>query len=132
MAYYNQDRKAAVAPAIKALLKRYGMKGSLSVRDHSAVVLTLTQGPIDFDTTYEQVNVYWIDRHYTGTARRFLEEAYAILDQGNHNKSDTQTDYFDVGWYVDISVGRWNKPYICTSPNCGMVNGVPKEYYTFS
>jgi hypothetical protein len=21
------------------------------------------------------------------------------------------TDYFDVGWYIDINVGKWNKPY---------------------
>jgi hypothetical protein len=30
---------------------------------------------------------------------------------GNHDRSDIQSDYFDVGWYVDINIGRWNKPY---------------------
>jgi hypothetical protein len=34
------------------------------------------------------------------------------LNTGNHDNSDSQTDYFDVGWYVDVKVGKWNKPYI--------------------
>lgn len=112
MAYYSQERKKAVQPLIKALLKKYGMTGSLAVRHHSTVVLNLKAGPIDFGRDYIQVNVYWIRDHYEGVAREFLEEAYAILMQGNHNRSDIQTDYFDVGWYVDINVGKWNKPYV--------------------
>jgi len=35
MAWMNQERKAALAPAIKAALKKYGLKGSLSVNNHS-------------------------------------------------------------------------------------------------
>jgi hypothetical protein len=34
------------------------------------------------------------------------------MNDGNHDRSDIQTDYFDVGWYVDVNIGRWNKPYI--------------------
>jgi hypothetical protein len=112
MAYYNQEMKRAAAPQIRALLNKYGMKGSLSVRNHSTVVLTLGAGPIDFDGEYQQVNVYWIADHYTGVAREFLLEAHRILMVGNHNNSDIQTDYFDVGWYVDIHVGRWDRPYV--------------------
>ena len=33
---------------------------------------------------------------------------------GNHNESDSQTDYFNVGWYIDIGIGRWDKPYQVT------------------
>jgi hypothetical protein len=29
----------------------------------------------------------------------------------NHDNSDIMTDYFDVGWYLNINVGGWNKPY---------------------
>ena len=111
MAYYNQEQKRQVAPKIKALLKKYNMKGSLSVRHHSTVVLNLKEGVIDFGGDSIQVNVYWIDKNYTGVAREFLNEAYAILMQGNHNNSDIMTDYFDIGWYVDINVGRWDQPY---------------------
>lgn len=119
MAYFNQAMKKEMAPRIRALLAEYGMKGSLSVNHHSSVVLTLKSGPIDFgqdeNRGYLDVNVYWIDDHYTGVAREFLKRAHKILMTGNWNNSDIQTDYFDVGWYVDIRVGRWDTPYVCTT-----------------
>jgi peptidoglycan/xylan/chitin deacetylase (PgdA/CDA1 family) len=31
MAYMNQQKKAALAPAIKAVLKKYNMKGTIAV-----------------------------------------------------------------------------------------------------
>jgi hypothetical protein len=58
------------------------------------------------------VNVYHIDSHFTGRARQCLKELLAVMNMGNWDRSDIQTDYWDVGWYVDINVGRWNKPYI--------------------
>ena len=48
MAYFNQERKSERAPVIKAILKKYGVKGSLSVRNHSTFVLNLKSGKIDF------------------------------------------------------------------------------------
>ena len=120
MAYFNQTMKQAMAPKIKTVLNKYGMKGTLSVRNHSTVVLNLSQGPLDFgaDTPhwegYTSVNVYWIDKHYTGRTLEFLKEVMAVLYEGNWNNSDIQTDYFDVGWYVDINVGRWEKTYVFT------------------
>ena len=32
--------------------------------------------------------------------------------EGNFDNSDPQSDYFSVGWYTDINVGKWNKPYV--------------------
>lgn len=115
MAYFNQERKKAMQPKIKALLKEYNMKGSLSVRHHSAVVLTLKEGVIDFGTNNHQVNTYYIEEYYKGKAAEFLKKAKVILMTGNHNNNDSQTDYFDVGWYVDINIGKWDKPYKVTA-----------------
>lgn len=120
MAYYSQEMKKAVQPAMKKLLKEYGLKGSLSVRDHRTVVLTIKSGAIDFnkssnaDDYNRQVNVYWIDEHWTGKAKEFLTKAKALLNTGNYDNSDIMTDYFDVGWYVDINLGKWNQPYVYT------------------
>ena len=33
------------------------------------------------------------------------------MDVGNYDNSDVQTDYFDTGWYIDINIGSWDKPY---------------------
>ena len=47
MAYYSQERKKSVAPLVRDLLKEYGFKGSLSVDNHSSVILTLKEGNMD-------------------------------------------------------------------------------------
>jgi hypothetical protein len=129
MAYFNQERKKAMAPKIKEILKKYGLKGSLAVRHHSTVVLNIRSGEIDFISNFNEcgrvkardsyqakgnidVNVYWYKEHFAGRALMCLEELIPVLNQGNHNRSDIQSDYFDVGWYVDVNIGTWDKPYI--------------------
>ena len=112
MAYFNQDMKRAMAPKIKALLKEYGMKGSLAVENYSSVVLNLQKGDLDFGCEYAQVNTYYVSDRYAGKAKEFLEKAVKILNEGNYDNSDAQTDYFDVGYYVRINIGKWDKPYV--------------------
>lgn len=138
MAYMSQERKAELAPQIKAVLKKYAVKGSLAVSNHSTLVLNIKSGPIDFvenfiatDHTKHHgrkmsqdqidyirqkqsidVNQYWFHEHFSGKAKAFLTEVFAAMSVGNHDNSDIQSDYFDVGWYVDVNIGKWNKPYI--------------------
>ena len=119
MAYVSKQDKAELAPAIKAVLNKYNMKGTISVRNHSTLVVTLQSGAIDFKdyshgAGYIQVNVYWIDDHYhTNTiARDFLNELLAAMKGTNYyNNDDAMVDYFDRSHYTDINVGKWNKPY---------------------
>ncbi len=93
------------------------MKGSISIRHHSSLVVTLQSGSIDFkDYThgdgYIQVNTYHIDSHYTGKAKNFLNELLAAMKGPNYfNNDDAMTDYFHRSHYTDTNVGRWNKPY---------------------
>ena len=132
MAYMNQERKARIEPKIKSILKTYGVKGSLAVRDHMTLVLNIREGAIDFIGNCNEtcgrdqyqvahgfrpvkdhidVNPYHYDKHFDGEARSFLDEVLAAMNDGNHDRSDPQSDYFDVGWYIDVNIGRWNKPY---------------------
>ena len=128
MAYMSQEKKAKIAPAVKAILKKYKVKGSLSVRNHSSLVLTIKEGSVDFYSDYGttpearkdaekfgiQVNPYWYQDHFVGKSKKFLAEVIPAMNSGNHNNSDIQSDYFDVGWYIDVNIGKWNKPYVAT------------------
>lgn len=127
MAYMNQERKAKLAPAIKAICKKYGVKATLSVDNYSTLNLNITSGSIDFIKSAEragsnrgydhlQVNTFWYRDHFDGIAREFLSEVIPAMNVGNHDRSDLMTDYFDVGWYVGVNIGRWNKPYVCEQP----------------
>ena len=121
----SQDRKKELAPKIKDILKGYCLKGSLSVQHHSTLVLNITEGEIDFcknfnETAsertrdaegYIQVNHYWYHRHFSGIAKDVLKRLIDAMNIGNHNNSRPEIDYFDIGWYIDINIGKWNKPY---------------------
>lgn len=138
MAYMNQERKAKRAPAIRAILKKYGMKGSISVCNHSTLSVTLKSGELDLigaandhnrrfaelrgetarviTDTY-QVNEYYIESNYDNeTVKEFLlalREAMYGDDYFDH--SDAMTDYFNQSHYISIKVGTWEKPYQCTA-----------------
>lgn len=135
MAYMNQERKAKIAANIKPILKKYGVKGTLSVRHHSTICLTLKSGAIDFiansnrvcgDNFYQvsrgfrpntsgycDVNPYWFHEHYDGTAKDFLTEVFtALKSAGWYDRSDAQVDYFDTAYYTDVKIGNWDKPYV--------------------
>ena len=114
MAYMNQERKAAMAPAIKAVLKKHGMKGSIGVQHHSTLVVTVSEGKIDFGVDCRTVNEYHIEHNYKNNkaALAFLTELKSAMMVGNHDNSDAQSDYFDVGWYININIGKYNKPYV--------------------
>ena len=125
MAYMNQEKKAVIAAKLKPVLKKYGVKGTLSVRNHSSIVLNVKSGPVDFITDYGdaedarkfgiQVNPYWFHEHFTGKSKKFLEEAFdALKGAGYYDNSNAQIDYFDTAYYYDINIGRWNKPYELT------------------
>jgi hypothetical protein len=134
MAYVSQEMKSELAPAIKAILKKYDVKGSLSVDNHSTLVLTIKSGKIDFiknandvsktrvtswgDPVPEakdslSVNTYWYQDHFTGKAKKFLGEIISAMKGPKFfDHSDAMSDYFHCSHYIDINVGKWNKPYI--------------------
>ena len=63
------------------------------------------------------VNTYHADKAFTGICLKAIQELIKAMNTGNHNNSDIQTDYFDVGWYIYLKIGRWNKPYRFTGTN---------------
>ena len=134
MAYFNQERKAKIAPKIKAILAKYKVKGSLAVRNHMTLCLNLKSGSIDFiansnkvcgnshyqvargfkpsTSGYDQVNPYHFKDHYDGKALAFMQEVFAAMKGADwYDNSDAQTDYFDTAYYVDVNIGKWNQPY---------------------
>jgi hypothetical protein len=101
------------------------------------IALTLKSGAIDFignsnkvcgndhyqvargfkPTTngYDQVNPYWFQDHYDGDAKAFLTEAFKALKSADwYDESDAMTDYFNTEYYVDVNIGKWDKPYELT------------------
>lgn len=133
MAFMSQESKKGKEGRIKELLRQYGLEGSLSVRDHSTLCLTVREGVLDFIgnyngvgkesyrgreqdwyplTKYIDVNHFYLPTFFGGQCLAFLEDVLAVMDEGNFDQSDSQTDYFNVGWYIHIAIGQWDKPYL--------------------
>jgi hypothetical protein len=134
MAHMSQEHKAKLAPTIRAICKRYGIRATLAVRNHSTLMLTIKQGEIDFignsnqvcgndfyqvargfkpnTSGYESVNPYHYKSHFSGRALEFLQEVIpAMYGPDYFDHSDSQSDYFHCSHYIDVSIGRWNSPY---------------------
>lgn len=144
MAYMCQTKKKAIAPQIKAVLAKYGIKATIGVNNYSTLVVNIKSGALDFigaanknnqqyaERTGQQayevkdhygVNPYWEVEHMENIGEKkianFFKELIAAMNGkgsgfANYDESDIMTDYFSVGWYIDINVGKWDKPYILT------------------
>jgi hypothetical protein len=137
MAYMNQARKAELAPAIKAVLKKFGMKGTIGVSNYSTLIVNLQSGELDlieeanaFNREFAQrtgqkfypvtgnyqANPYkGADAYADSVVGQFFKELTAAM-RGKiwYDNSDIMTDYFDTAYYMEINVGKWNKPYVFT------------------
>ena len=114
MAYMNAKKKAELMPGIKTVLKKYGVKATFRVRNHSTLIATIREGmrlPVNAEYFSEHtkrygasINPYHFKHHYRDAPRLlgFLTELHAAMMDGNHDNSDPMTDYFDVGWYIEI------------------------------
>lgn len=110
MAFVSQEDKKNLSPAIKAVLKKYGMKGTIAVRHHSTLVVNIKSGDLDIlgawkkaalasnrndfydphdverlnhvlKATHIDVNTYWIDDSYADEkVVAFLNELKAAME----------------------------------------------------
>jgi hypothetical protein len=117
--------------AIRVELKEKFPKWKFSVRKSSgslAVDVTILQGTESFDDQfsngrrYAQVNQYWIKDHFKDAGEC---KAIEMINEIMHNApgraggkvffdhSDAQTDYFHTAFYTHLSIGAWDRDYVC-------------------
>lgn len=115
----TQEKKAIISAKLKGIVPK-DWKYSLSVRHHSTIVMTIKSAPKAIlnkplrngDGAYEQINDWHInDKSIVEEYHDIIVAIMEALNTDNHNNSDSQSDYFDVGHYVDLNVGKWDKPF---------------------
>lgn len=129
MAYIDQSEKKTISTNMTPILKKYGLKGTLSIQHHNKLVLTIRSGKIDFIANFNKtnennprfnfvedsldVNEYWYKEHFSGDALEALSEIIpAMYTDDWYDRSDIMSDYFDTKYYIDVRIGTWEKPYI--------------------
>ena len=140
MADISQQDKKDLLPGIKKVLKTYNMKGTVSIRHHSTLIVTLTEGELDLIRVENEIrkerharNPYLDLYLVTDTFQQSYHHLNKFVELGEHevhnfyqnmfkamkgnkwfDKSDIMTDYHHIAYYCYIDVGRSSeKPYIC-------------------
>ena len=133
MAYIDTKDVKAIREALKAEFGK-DFKFSVTRNHYSGVRIAIMSGVANFydgelDTTdkysgrvyefdgYAQINHYHL--HYYGAYQTLLEKISEIahtapgLAGGKKYfcEDDVMSDYFSRAYYVNIHVGRWDKPY---------------------
>ena len=118
MAYMSTEHAATIRKKLKAAYPH--IKFSVTKHHSSTINVSLMESPFTFknligdaeptcqDREYTQINHYYLEKY---GEPELLKGIYKIVDEGNFDKSDIQTDYFHCGFYVNLNVGQWDKPY---------------------
>ncbi|MGL6229354.1 MAG: hypothetical protein ACRC3J_09135 [Culicoidibacterales bacterium] len=119
MAFVSKELKAKIATKLKTVVPK-DWKYSLAVVDGKMTIqMTIASAPVDLINErkhnvadgYFTVNQYRPEFDYTGDTLAVIKSILEVLNLDNHNNSDVQSDYFDVGHYVDLRVGKYEKPF---------------------
>ncbi|MES2206712.1 MAG: hypothetical protein V4525_07950 [Pseudomonadota bacterium] len=128
MLTFIQQQKKSMMPFMKNVLVKHNVKGALSIKNHSRIVLTVRAGNINFLSSYiplmgENKKLNYLDvrlhsdkqftlsRFKPGKARDFISDCYDVLMKSNWDNSEPELDNFNVGWYASIMIGNEKKPY---------------------
>ena len=133
MAYINAEDVNHIRVALKKEFPQY--KFSVTRDHHLGVMIAFMKGPKFAEYEYfdryahetkignldghEQLNHFHTESFYGKENAKIIDKVSEIahtapgLAGGKtyYNNNDIQSDYFDVAYYVSISVGKWNKEY---------------------
>lgn len=124
MAFMTQEKKKAIAENLKKVMPK-GWKYSLAVRNHSTLVLNIKSAPVDIlkavkpseyrnPSDLNHLQIAWNNFDNTFVDPELVNIFSAInevMNADNYDRSDVMTDYFDVGYYTRINVGRFDRPF---------------------
>lgn len=116
MAYINKDQVAQKRAELKKAFP--DCKFSVRKNAHSSTLqISLLRSKIEVRTNLSEgvqsLNSYWLkeSEHLNDYGKKLFQEVKRVANRGNHDNSDPMTDYFDVGWYLDLSIGDYGRPY---------------------
>lgn len=121
MAYIGTEHVKEIRNKIK---QEFGpeYKWSVTNEHHTGISIALLVAPVEYEKEYTQVNHYHIDSHYKNNPQlrdvlsKVVEIANSVKECKDRNFGDPTADYGDMTYFLNISIGKWNKPF--KSINC--------------
>lgn len=118
MAYISKQGIAEIRNELKRRFPRKeGWKFSVRNSNYSSVHCTIQMAPIRFiQGDYEQINHYRSEEYENSEILKDIIDIcngnFPDSTNQNYDNSDIMTDYFDVGWYIHIQQGAWDRPFV--------------------
>jgi len=119
MPFISAEEAKAIRTLIKKELKDF--KFSITVRHNSSLDIVILSGPlfVDLDgNEYMNVNECYYKEHYKENeeALNFLNKLFELISSKKPVKeSSYDMDYGSIpNYYLNVSFGKWNKPYNST------------------
>lgn len=112
MAYIDAKSTKMIRTALRKEFPEF--KLSLRNKDHRSIHLRIEKGPTDFGLgNHAQINHFYPE-HYDDShiLSRMIEIMNTAGERENFDKSNAQIDYFCVGYYINVSLGSWDKPFV--------------------
>lgn len=109
-----------ITKEVRELLKKefQDCRFSVSFKDNSLRVALMSAPRSPLKSTapvqgHTDVNEYHLSRseYLTPAGINLFRKVYKIASTWNWDRSDIQSDYFDVNYYLNLSVGKWDKPF---------------------
>lgn len=122
MAYMYKELKNEIVAEVKKVLPK-NWKASFAIRNLSTIVMTISKADFvledfvkctDMHKKYGhmELNVHNLDKcAKSEELNQIFKKIGEALNCKNHDNSDAMTDYFDVGYYVDIQIGSYKKSF---------------------
>jgi hypothetical protein len=107
MAYISAEEVKAIRDSLKKQFPQ--IKFSVTRSYYSGISVAIMAAPFRFSVDdYKRLNHYYPEKYENVEV---LKQIIDICMKGNHDNSDIQSDYFDVGWYLHLTQGRYDKPF---------------------
>lgn len=122
MAYVTTTQVKQTREALKIAFPDFKFMVRKGNGGSSSINVSIMSGPIDFGDPNggRTVNPYHVGSMYEPQCVPFLEAVIKVIKYGSerqyYDNSDPMTDYFDTAFYLDVEMGRWQKPYQKTDP----------------
>ena len=114
MAFVSKEKLEVISPLVKTVLKKYKLKGTLSVHDNRTIVLSISSGSIDFLEEYriltgKECTDFRLDFYnlldYSKELQPFLNDITEALHGPDYfDNKQYGTKYHDCSHYISISV----------------------------
>jgi hypothetical protein len=114
MAYLSKEETKRMRDYLKKVFpSKDGWKLSVRNEHSTSVYVKLVKGLFEYDGRYNLSRYKGWNDDESANENIFRDIVLEVLEiaSPNYDNSDIQTDYFDVGYYINLSIGDYDKEY---------------------